>query len=140
MTVYVVNAADGGTLIQAGANDLRIIAAQFINTKSTADNGWIYVVTGSPSITGTTLVPLPAKSGAPASTATVRVAPSENVTGGTNRIVGMYVMNGSSTTLSSTEWKPTGDLVIPSGYVFRVFGGASAETVWYEELRLSWSY
>lgn len=140
MTVYVVEAEAGGTVIQAGINDIRIIGVEIVNFSGAGDNGWLYVITGASSINGTARTPLPAKVGAPATTASVKVAPGDGVTGGVSKVIGMYTMNGSSTTFGNAVWQPMGDIIIPSGTVFRVGGDASAEAVWYEELRLSWSY
>lgn len=140
MTVYTTNASAGGTVIRAGANDIRIIAVDLLNSSGGPDAGSFYVYTGG-TLAGTSQTPSPASVGAPASTATARVAPGDSVTGGTGqRRVGGYGLNGTSTSYGVFVWQPVGDLILSSGSIFQCFGAPSNEVVWFEELRLSWSY
>lgn len=139
MTVYMTHAESGGTLITAGTNDVRIIGIEILNFSGLRDNGWLYIGTGG-TANGTTQSPITAKVGSPASTATAKVAPGDGYSGGSRSVVGGYVTSSSSSTFGSFTWVPLGDLIIPTGATFQVAGGASAEEVWFEELRLSWSY
>jgi hypothetical protein len=150
MTVYFTSATDrGATTIQAGANDVRIIAIELSETGGNPVCGWMYVGSaGSSSMSGgTTQIPYPAKSGAPACLATARVG--STTAAGTTRMCGAFAITSSTTGLGTTNpqantavatWVPMGDLILPPGGIFYVQASCSTTNLWFEEMRLSWSY
>lgn len=152
MTVYwVAGAGDptGGLTVQAGANDVRIISVELANLSGAGEVGWFYIGTpGASSMSGgTTQVPFPAKIGSPAALATARVGGADLT--GTYRMCGGWAVTASVSGLGTTnlqannavgQWAPLGDLVLPPTGIFEVYGSIDHAVIWFEEMRLSWSY
>jgi hypothetical protein len=143
VTVYVVTSAAGGCAIRAGTNDIRIIGVEVVEISGGQANGWLYLGSPGNTISGGSLqTPQPAREGAPASTATARVA--GGVAAGTWRLCGSYIApstNGSSgPVVGVTRWEPEADLIIPSTGTFHQTGQGYQTFLWYEELRLSYGY
>lgn len=150
MTVYFTShSGTAGATIQAGANDVRIMGIELTETGGRPVCGWIYVGTPGSSSTsgGSTQVPQPAKSGAPASLATARIGGAS--LSGTTRMCGTWAVTSSSSGIGTTDpraitavatWIPMGDLILPQGGIFWVQGGITSAVIWFEEMRLSWSY
>lgn len=144
MTVYFINSGSGGAAIQAGSNDVRIISVQFTEIDGFQDNGYLYV--GFPGVSsmagGSASTPAAARAGSPAPTASARIAGA--TLSGTQQLCGAYVVasstGGYGAVTAVAEWKPQGDLILPPTGILLASGGNYQKVIWFEELRLSWSY
>lgn len=148
MTVYFVSVNPGPAVVRAGSNDIRIIGVELMDTKGYPYRGFLYVHNGGTLTGGSAATPTTSSPGAPASTATACSGTGADVSGGTNRFIGSYIVASSvgggdvpsGTTFAGTSaWQPLADIVLPSGSCFRVSGTPFIAVIWFEELRLSWS-
>lgn len=141
MTAYAACGA-GGKLTVVPSSTYQVRIAKVEATGFVANTGTIgyqlYVYPSNTPTGGTTNTPLAMRSGAPATTATVKNAPTIS---GTNYLVHTESVSspvsGDGVYLNANYQFPF-DLILSAGSTFVAdFGGTGV--VYYEELRLAWS-
>lgn len=156
MTTYVAarNFAQTGVPslgVLAGTYPVRIAQIEFYGvyaaggtSPATSVATSVYNCTGASFSGGTTITPVPMRGGAPASTATAKYSYSSM--SGTKSFLTIITAGGAGSATTSTYTFPF-DYIIPPGNAIDVSaqGTLSSQYAWavavyYEELRLAWSF